>query len=295
MSADVRIDVVDVDVTFAQVRALTGVSATFEGRGVCGLIGTNGAGKTTLVHTVMGLQRPTRGYVRVTGPADAMAYCPDTPSFYPYLTASETLVESARLGRRRGRVPSPEPSDLLAQVGLAEVGSRLVGGFSRGMKQRLGIAAALGREPSVLFLDEPTSALDPLGRDAVISLIAELGSRLLVVFSSHILDDVGQVADRLAVMDHGRLTYAGPRAGFAARTTDHALTIVGTRTLTELTTLLSAAGHQVRPGGEGPHSLAVDEAATPLVLRHFAAHPQDLRSISHGSSLLAEFTQWIAA
>ncbi|WP_017569540.1 ABC transporter ATP-binding protein [Nocardiopsis halotolerans] len=205
----------DVTMRFGTFTALDGVGHAFGGTGVCGLIGVNGAGKTTFIHTLIGLLSPTSGTVSGEGTHETIAYCPDTPSFEPYLTSREVLTQSALLGRGRRARPAPEDVErCLTRVGLAEHVDRRVGGFSRGMRQRLGMAAALIREPKLLILDEPTSALDPVGRDDVLALVAELGRDIRVVFSSHILEDVESVADDLVVLNRGRLVYSGPKEGF---------------------------------------------------------------------------------
>jgi ABC-2 type transport system ATP-binding protein len=182
---------------------------------VHGLIGVNGAGKTTLIHALTGLLPVTGGSITLFAPLESIGYCPDTPSFEPWFTAREVLLQSAVLGRAGHPRPSDATIDgVLDRVGLAAVRARRVGGFSRGMRQRLGLAAALVREPALLLLDEPTSALDPIGRDDVMRLVRELGDTMLVVFSSHILDDVDAVADHVHVLDAGTLVYSGSKAGF---------------------------------------------------------------------------------
>lgn len=204
-----------VGVRFGEVQALDDVTCTFGGRGVTGLIGMNGAGKTTLVHALTGLLAVTSGSVALDGDLDEIAYCPDTPTFEPWLTAAEVLVHSSRLGRRGDTDPDPDRiRSVLDRVGLDDAAHRRVGGYSRGMSQRLGIAAALVRDPGILLLDEPTSALDPVGRADVMALVTELGHDLLVVFSSHILDDVERVADDLVVLHRGAVVHRGPMGAF---------------------------------------------------------------------------------
>jgi ABC-2 type transport system ATP-binding protein len=210
-----------VTVTFGRLRALDDVSCRLSGTGVQGLIGVNGAGKTTLIHALIGLQPVSKGSVSLAGSIAAVGYCPDTPSFEPWLIAREVIEQSCRLGRRSAPVPSPEEVDeILDQVGLGHARDQKVGGFSRGMRQRLGIAAAIVRRPKILILDEPTSALDPVGREDVIRLMVELGRSMLVVFSSHILEDVETIAETLIVLHRGTVIYRGSMEGFLA-TADH--------------------------------------------------------------------------
>lgn len=201
---------------FGDFRALDGVDWSVEGTGVVGLIGLNGAGKSTLIRVALGLQSVTAGTVEVPIGLAAVGYCPDTPGFEPWLTAREVLEQSRAIGAAR-RDRAREPVDaVLATVGLERSGHRRVGGFSRGMLQRLGIAAALVRDPEMLILDEPTSALDPEGRAAVLALIRDLGERMTVVFSSHLLADVEELAEGLLVLHHGRVVFQGSAADFRA-------------------------------------------------------------------------------
>ncbi|WP_281156696.1 ABC transporter ATP-binding protein [Streptomyces sp. HYC2] len=201
---------------------LHGVDLEVPRGGVYGLVGPNGAGKTTLLSIVAGLRRFDAGEVRTAVDAGRIGVCPDTPEFEPWLTAAEVVRQSrglaARGGRRRRGGPAhdtvgtaPDPvAAVLAEVGLTEAAGRRTGGFSRGMKQRLGLAVALALDPELLILDEPSSALDPSGRAEVLSLVAGLGRTRTVIFSSHVLADVQRVADTVGVLDRGRLLFQGP-------------------------------------------------------------------------------------
>ncbi|MEV0465030.1 ABC transporter ATP-binding protein [Nocardia tengchongensis] len=211
--AEPSLEVTEVSVRFGDFQALDGVDWTVDGPGVIGLIGLNGAGKTTLIRSVLGLEKVSAGVVRVPIGLGAIGYCPDTPGFEPWLTAREVLAQSRAIGAARDTgVWSADAA--LAAVDLERHAHRRAGGFSRGMLQRLGIAAALVREPEVLILDEPTSALDPEGRAAVLALMRDLGKRMTVVFSSHLLADVEDLADRLLVLHRGRVVFAGETEEF---------------------------------------------------------------------------------
>lgn len=202
---------------YGTVRALDGVSLSVPQGSVFGFLGPNGAGKTTTLRLLLGLARPTSGSAHIFGldtatEADAIharvGFLPDVPGFYPWMTGAE-LVRFA--GSLFG-IPEPQLAQrteaLLDMAGLA--GNRHpVGGYSRGMKQRLGIAQALVNAPDLLILDEPTSALDPLGRADVLQMIASLRGRTTVVFSSHLLGDVERICDEVAVLDRGRLVVQG--------------------------------------------------------------------------------------
>jgi len=217
---DAAIRTEDLRRTYGQVRALDGLSLTVERGTVFGFVGPNGAGKTTTLRILAGLARPTSGRAWVAGldvvaDRDALAwrigYLPEEPAFYPWLTPREFLDHVARLfgldsGERTKRV-----AELLDLVGLTDVSRRRIGGFSRGMRQRLGIAQALVNRPEVLLLDEPASALDPAGRREVLGLVDELRGQCTVFMSTHILADVERVCDRVAIVAQGRLVTCGGR------------------------------------------------------------------------------------
>ncbi len=194
--------------TYGGVRALAGVSLRVEAGSVYGLVGPNGAGKTTLLAVLAGLRRPTAGSVRTTVPRERVAVMPDTPRFEPWLTAFE-VVDLAR-SLIAPEVPESEVDLALERTGLADVAGRRVGGFSRGMLQRLGLAATIVSRPGLLLLDEPCAALDPAGRKEVLDLVTRLGRSGTVLFSSHILSDVQRVCDTVGVLREGRLLFEGP-------------------------------------------------------------------------------------
>jgi ABC-2 type transport system ATP-binding protein len=187
--------------------AVRGVDLQVAWGSVYGLVGPNGAGKSTLLGLIAGLRRPSAGAVRLGVARERVAVMPDTPSFDAWLTASEVVD----LGRTMlgSTVPREACDAALRETGLAGVASRRVGGFSRGMLQRLGIAVTIVAEPEVLLLDEPASALDPLGRHEVLELIGRLARRSTILFSSHILADVQRVCDTVGVLREGHLLYQG--------------------------------------------------------------------------------------
>jgi len=175
---------------------------------VYGLVGPNGAGKSTLLSILTGVRHTDAGTIHTAVPRSRIAVCPDVPQFERWLTAYE-VVDLAR------HYVAPEAGQeavrgALQTTGLADAADRRAGGFSRGMTQRLGLAAALVGDPELLLLDEPTSALDPAGRADILDLVAGLRGRCTVIFSSHILADVQRVADHVGVLRHGRLLYQGP-------------------------------------------------------------------------------------
>ena len=210
---------------FGDAVALDGIDLAVSHGSVFGFLGPNGAGKTTALRILTGLARPTAGAARILG-ADVSAagnvvrsqigYLPDVPGFYPWMTALELVEFAGRLFGIERRALRERAQSLLEMAGLTDVRTR-VGGFSRGMKQRLGIAQALINAPSVLLLDEPTSALDPIGRRDVLEMIASLRGRTTVFFSTHILADVERVCDTVAILDRGLVVANAPIAELKRR------------------------------------------------------------------------------
>jgi ABC-2 type transport system ATP-binding protein len=201
------------------VIALNHLSLGIPRRGVYGILGQNGAGKSTLFRIILGLVRPDSGSVHVLErrPGHDTSLCwevgamIETPHFFNFMTAEQTLQMLARL---RGTGLAASPTDLLRRVGLAEAAGRKVHGFSVGMKQRLGIAAALLSRPRLVILDEPTSGMDPIGIQEIRRLIRELSVQdgVTVVLASHQLEEVARLCDRVAILHQGTLRAEGPVA-----------------------------------------------------------------------------------
>src|SRR5262245_56098324 len=199
--------------------AVAGLDLEVPAGAVAGFIGPNGAGKTTTMAMLLGLVSPSDGSGNVLGAsiAEPASYLGrvgaliETPAFWPGLTGVENLRTLAVLG---GDDPRRIP-EVLALVGLEDRGDDRFGQYSLGMKQRLGIAAALLGDPELLVLDEPTNGLDPEGINEMRRLIVELADgRRTILVSSHILSELEHVADWLIVIDHGSLLYQGPADGF---------------------------------------------------------------------------------
>ena len=178
---------------------------------VYGLVGVNGAGKTTLLSILAGTRRPDRGTVRLAVGHAGAAVCPDVPEFDPWLTPAE-VVDLARSLVAPDSDSRAGVAAALRTTGLADAADRRVGGLSRGMLQRLGLACALVGDPELLILDEPMSALDPAGRAELLGVIAGMRGTRTVIFSSHILADVQRVADQIGILRAGRLLYQGSTA-----------------------------------------------------------------------------------
>jgi len=189
------------------------------GRGeVVGLLGPNGAGKTTVIKMLLGLVHPDAGEAMLLGrPAPdpaaraGVGYLPELFRYQPWLSAAEVLALHVRLSGVG--VTAREQRDCLSLVGLAERADDRVGGFSKGMQQRLGLAVALVARPELVVLDEPTSALDPLGRADVRDIVLALKSRdVAVLLNSHLIGEVERVCDRVVILDHGRVAASGTLA-----------------------------------------------------------------------------------
>lgn len=187
---------------------------------VFGLLGPNGAGKTTTILMLLGLSEPDEGRATVAGldpTHDALAvkervgYVPDSVGFYEQLTGRENLRYTARLNRLPEGVAAERIDQALSEVGLSTRADDRVSAYSRGMRQRLGIADALIKQPDILILDEPTVAIDPAGVEEMLSLIRRLPAErgVTVLLSSHLLQQVQSVCDRLAIFTGGRMAASG--------------------------------------------------------------------------------------
>ena len=206
-----------------KVRALNGVDLTI-GSGMFGLLGPNGAGKTTLMRILAGILRPTSGKVRI-GPYDGatergrtaikrvLGYLPQELGVYPDLSAREFLDYIAILkGLEQTAARKRRVDEFLETVGLAHVANRKLKTFSGGMKRRIGIAQALLNDPQLLIVDEPTAGLDPEERIRFRNLLADLAGDRTVLLSTHIVEDVAQMCQRLAVMANGQVAFQGTTA-----------------------------------------------------------------------------------
>jgi len=200
------------------VRALHNVSLDIPS-GMFGLLGPNGAGKSTLMRTIATLQQPDSGSVRLgdidvlTQPDDVrriLGYLPQDFGFYPSLSAERVLDHFAEL---KGVANSGERRDLvhalLRQTNLWDARKKAVGGFSGGMKQRLGIAIALAGRPRLLIVDEPTAGLDPNERHRFLNLLSEIGEDVIVILSTHIVEDVRELCRRMAIINAGEVVLQG--------------------------------------------------------------------------------------
>jgi ABC-2 type transport system ATP-binding protein len=213
--------------TYGSVRALDSLSLNVESGVVYGFLGPNGAGKTTSMRILSGLAHPDSGRAWILDKEigqpgsdirSLIGVLPEEPAFYAWMTAREYLRDFiAPLFNIHGLAASRRADELLEIVGLKEAANRRIGGFSRGMRQRMGLAQALVHRPSVLLLDEPVSALDPAGRKEVLELIETLRGQTTILLSTHILADVERVCDVVGIIARGRLLVQDRRDDLLAR------------------------------------------------------------------------------
>jgi len=238
MPPEPLVETVDLTKSYGSIVAVDSLSLRVMPGEIYGLLGPNGAGKTTTILMLLGLTAPTSGTARVLGldPSHQalevkrrVGYLPDAVGFYGRLTGRENLRYSAELNA----IPRGEAEtlidDLLRRVGLSAAADRPTAGYSRGMLQRLGIADALVKDPSVLILDEPTTSIDPAGVAELLSLIRTLVAErgVGVLLSSHLLAQVERLCDRVGIFWRGRLLAEGAVADLAVRAGDPSLDLEG--------------------------------------------------------------------
>jgi ABC-2 type transport system ATP-binding protein len=203
---------------FGDRTVLRDVSFSVPEHKLFGFVGQNGAGKTTTMKLILGLLARDGGEITVNGEPVRygqtaanrwIGYLPDVPEFYSFMTPAEYLRFCGEITGMPAQEIKPRADELLSLVGLAGE-TRRIRCFSRGMKQRLGIAQALFSRPKLLICDEPTSALDPIGRKEILDILADAKSQTTVVFSTHILSDVERICDEIAFLHNGTIALEGP-------------------------------------------------------------------------------------
>ena len=209
--------VTDVKKSFGSKVVLDGLSFSIPKNSIFGFVGQNGAGKTTTMKIILGLMKMDSGEILVDGqkvvygntPTNQLiGYLPDVPEFYNYMTPKEYLCFCGEVAGLEKNEIGVRADELLERVGLISE-KKKIKGFSRGMKQRLGIAQALMGKPKLLICDEPTSALDPLGRKELLDILAAAKEDTTIMFSTHILSDVERICDRIAFLHEGKLALSG--------------------------------------------------------------------------------------
>ena len=211
------LEITNLHKSFADKEVLKGVDLIVPENSIFGFIGKNGAGKTTTMKAVLGLMKADKGEITVAGEKVVygqttsnkyIGYLPDVPEFYSFMTAEEYLSFCGEItGMKKAEIKS-KGAELLKLVGLSDEKHRIKG-YSRGMKQRLGIAQALMNSPKLLICDEPTSALDPVGRKEILDILIAVKEQTTVIFSTHILSDVERICTDVAFLNDGRVDMQG--------------------------------------------------------------------------------------
>jgi len=275
---------------FGEVLAVDNLSFEVDRGTVVGFLGPNGAGKTTTLRMLLGLVTPTAGSATIDGepyrglaePVRHVGAVLEASSFHPGRSARNHL----RVVATAAGLPLARADEVLAQVGLADAARRRVGGFSLGMRQRLGLATALLGDPQVLILDEPANGLDPEGVHWLRGLLRQLADQgRTVLVSSHVLAEVAQTVDQVVIIAHGRLVTQSSLAALTARTDQ--LVRVRTPQAKTLRPLLAAQGIQADPDGAdqliaaGTTTEAVGRAAAAagIVIYEMSAERSNLEDV----------------
>lgn len=214
---DAVLEIRKLNKSFGKKEVLKNLDLLVQKNSIFGFVGKNGAGKTTTMKIVLGLLKADEGEVFVCGEKANygetktnrhIGYLPDVPEFYAYMTATEYLKLCGEITGLNKKAISTKITELLTLVGLQDENGKIKT-FSRGMKQRLGMAQALINEPRLLICDEPTSALDPIGRKEILDILLAIKGRTTVLFSTHILNDVERVCDQVAFLSKGEIALQG--------------------------------------------------------------------------------------
>ena len=211
--------------SFGDKQVLRGLNLSVQSGSIFGFVGQNGSGKTTTMKSILGLLKSDGGEIYVAGERVTygqtatnryVGYLPDVPAFYPFMTAKEYLCLCGEsMGMRRSEIDA-RSRELLSLVGL-DAEKHRIKGYSRGMKQRLGIASALLGHPKLLICDEPTSALDPIGRKEILDILTSVREQTTVLFSTHILSDVERICTDVALLNDGVIAMQGTVEELKAR------------------------------------------------------------------------------
>lgn len=272
---------------FGEKEVLKGLNLSVPEHSVFGFIGKNGAGKTTTMKTVLGLLKADGGTITVanepvsygqTSTNRYIGYLPDVPEFYPFMTAKEYLRFCGEISGMEKSLTESRSRELLELVGLSEESHRIKG-FSRGMKQRLGIAQALLNSPKLLICDEPTSALDPVGRKEILDILLSVREQTTVLFSTHILSDVERICTDIAFLNNGTVSVQGSLADIKSmhRSEEY---LLETKSERDAQTLLSANG-LLSPSGRAQLVFRGSEAALFELMQFIAENKIPVLRLEH--------------
>ena len=277
---------------FGDKTVLRGLDLSVPEHSVFGFVGRNGAGKTTTMKAVLGLLKTDGGEIYVVGERVVygqtatnrmIGYLPDVPEFYSFMTAREYLsLCGESLGMKKAEIDE-RSTELLSLVGLAEETHRIKG-YSRGMKQRLGIAQALLARPKLLICDEPTSALDPIGRKEILDILLSVREQTTVLFSTHILSDVERICTDVAFLSDGTIVLQGPVEDLLRTHTTEEFTVETTNETDAL--LLQSTFKNVRPLQKETLVFQGNEEHLFEVLGFIKAHRLSIRRIERSQSSL---------
>ena len=213
--------------TYNKETIVNNISLEIKKGSVFGFLGPNGAGKTTTIKMLVGLSKPTKGKIHIENndpqkptTREKIGFMPEDPYFYDHLTGLELMSFCGQLfsdfrGKNNGYY-----INILKSVGLYDAKRKMIRNYSKGMKQRLGLATAIVNDPDYIFLDEPLDGLDPIGRRQIKKIILNLKrQKKTIFFNSHILSDVEEICDQIGVIDQGKLVYAGSVKKFCGKKT----------------------------------------------------------------------------
>lgn len=238
-----------------KLRAVDDLNLRIEPGQVYGLLGPNGSGKSTTIKIILGLLEPTAGACRVFGVPGTkvearldVGYLPESPYFYRHLTGRELVQFYGRICGLGGATLKPRIAEVIAWVGLTDAADRRVGTYSKGMLQRIGLAQALVHDPRLVILDEPTAGVDPVGAAAISELILKLKAQgKTVLITSHLLAQIEDICDRVAILDRGRLLLEGAVRDLVGKTDRQALVVekLSAGELADLQAWLAARGRSL--------------------------------------------------
>lgn len=212
------LEIIQLKKNFGTQQVLKGIDLQVPQHTIYGFIGQNGAGKTTTMKMILGLLKSDEGNIYVCGEKVSfgetktnayIGYLSDVPEYYGFMNASEYMKLCADISNIEASVSKPRIKELLEMVGLDAYKKKKLKGYSRGMKQRLGIAQALLNEPKLLICDEPTSALDPIGRKEILDILLKVKEKTTIILSTHILSDVERICDHIAILKDGVIALHG--------------------------------------------------------------------------------------